>query len=162
MVIGKNKDGSLEYGDSIPRDEYSARLERAKESVAPQMAQALQANAEADAKQATWCKSMVRQLLRPEESWGPAPPSSNAQLQALDFTLLATRQELIDAFGKFTGMSTAWFGNLNDSPKLKAARKYTGQGGRHSTEPLFCPHEVAQWLAHPKRKKGESLSATTA
>jgi hypothetical protein len=80
----------------------------------------------------------------------------------VDFTLVATRKELIDAFGKFTGMNMTWFDNLNDSPKLKAARKFTGQGGRHSSEPLFCPHEVMQWLANPKRRKGKSLSVTTA
>lgn len=73
------------------------------------------------------------------------------------FDMVATRQQLIDAYGSFTGMSIAWFDNLNTSPRLKAARKYTGQGGRHSAEPLFCPYEVMQWLADPKRKKGRKL-----
>lgn len=80
----------------------------------------------------------------------------------IDFTMVATRTELIDAFGKFTDMNMAWFDNLTDAPKLKAARKFTGQGGRHSAEPLFCPYEVMQWLADPKRRKGKPLSNGTA
>jgi len=80
----------------------------------------------------------------------------------IDFTMVATRKDLIDAFGKFTEMNMTWFDNLTDTPKLKAARKFTGQGGRHSAEPLFCPYEVMQWLADPKRKKGKPLSETTA
>jgi hypothetical protein len=80
----------------------------------------------------------------------------------IDFTMVATRKELIDAFGKFTDMNMTWFDNLTDTPKLKAARKFTGQGGRHSAEPLFCPYEVMQWLADPKRRKGKPLSNQTA
>jgi hypothetical protein len=59
-------------------------------------------------------------------------------------------------------MDKSWFINLTDTPKLKAARKFTGQGGRHSAEPLFCPYEVMQWLADPKQKKGKPLRDTTA
>ena len=88
----------------------------------------------------------------------PAPVS----IDEIDFDMLATRQQLIEVFGKFSGMSLAWFDNLNDSPKLEAARKYTGQGGRHSAEPLFCPYEVMQWLADPKLKKCKPLNDTTA
>ncbi len=56
-----------------------------------------------------------------------------------------------------------WFSNLKDTPKLKAARKFIGQGGRgHIAEPLFCPYEVMQWLIDPKRKKGRSLTETKA
>lgn len=81
----------------------------------------------------------------------------------IDFTMVATRTELIGAFGKFTEMNMTWFDNLTDTPKLKAARKFTGLGGRNSAEPLFCPYEVMQWLADPKRKKkGKTLSVTTA
>ena len=88
----------------------------------------------------------------------PAPPVVTVGVPGA----WATRKELIDAFGKFTGMNMSWFDNLNDSPKLKAARKQAGQGGRHSAEPLFCPYEVMQWLANPKRKKGTPLNDTTA
>ena len=80
----------------------------------------------------------------------------------IDFTMVATRKELIDAFGTFTGMDMTWFDNLKDTPKLMAARKFTGQGGRNSAEPLFCPYEVMQWLADPKRRKGKSLTNETA
>lgn len=94
--------------------------------------------------------------------WGAPPSPAPVVADEIAFDMVATRQELIDAFGKFTGMNLAWFDNLKDSPKLKAARKYNGQGGRHSAEPLFCPFEVMQWLADPKRKKGKPLNDATA
>lgn len=97
-----------------------------------------------------------------QEPQATTPSPAPVMADEIAFDMVATRQELIDAFGKFTGMSLAWFDNLNDSPKLKAARKYAGQGGRHSAEPLFCPYEVMQWLADPKRKKGKPLNNTTA
>jgi len=76
----------------------------------------------------------------------------------IDFNLLATREQLIAAFGPFTGMDTGWFNNLKDSPALRAARKVTGQGGRgHIAAPLFCPFAVMQWLADPTRRKGRKL-----
>lgn len=88
----------------------------------------------------------------------PAP----VETDEIDFTMLATRNELIDAFGRHTGMNMTWFDNLTDTPKLNDARKVTGQGGHHSVEPLFCPYEVMQWLADPKRKKGKPLLVETA
>jgi hypothetical protein len=103
-----------------------------------------------------------------QENYQAAPAQDTAtpalvEIEEIDFTMVATRKELIDAFGKFTGMDATWFDNLNTSPKLKAARKFTGQGGRgRIAEPLFCPYEVMQWLADPKRRKGKALSVTTA
>ena len=91
-----------------------------------------------------------------------AATSAPVGTDEIDLAMVATRTELIDAFGNFTGMDKSWFDNLTDSPKLMAARKFTGQGGRHSAEPLFCPYEVTQWLADPKRKKGRRLNDTTA
>lgn len=80
------------------------------------------------------------------------PPTS-------DFSVLATRDQLIDAFGRFTGMDASWFNNLKDTPALQTARKIAGQGGRgHIAEPWFCPFEVMQWLASSKRRKGRTLS----
>ena len=82
---------------------------------------------------------------------------------AHDYSMLASRDQLIGAFGSFTGMDAAWFNNLTDTPALLAARKVAGQGGRgHIAEPLFCPFEVVQWLASAKRKKGRSLGAEKA
>ncbi|WP_382155482.1 hypothetical protein [Hydrogenophaga sp. ANAO-22] len=81
-----------------------------------------------------------------------------AKGDTIDFAVLATRDELIAAFGAFTGMNLSWFKNLSDTPALKAARRVTGQGQRGRTvEPLFCPFEVMQWLISPKRKKGRPL-----
>lgn len=90
----------------------------------------------------------------------PAP--TDDENGTLDFAMVTTRTKLIDTFGTFTGMDTTWFDNLTDTPKLNAARKHKGQGGRKHAEPLFCPYEVMQWLADPKRKKGRPLSDTTA
>lgn len=87
---------------------------------------------------------------RPEESECSAPRSASP-----DFAMLATRQQLIDAFGTFSGLKANWFRALKDSPALLAARKVKGQGGRgHIAEPLFCPFEVMRWLIHPTRRKG--------
>jgi len=85
-------------------------------------------------------------------------PASDAK----DLELLATREELVKAFGKFTGMDLSWFNNLADSPKLKAACKIAGSGGKGGTQPLFCPVEVTRWLIDPKRKKGSVVSELTA
>lgn len=80
-----------------------------------------------------------------------------------DIAGLATPSELIEAFGRYTGMSIEWFDNLKDAPRLKEARKIAGQGGRgHIREPLFCPFLVMQWLADPKRKRGSKLSENKA
>lgn len=89
------------------------------------------------------------------------PPERMPQPPQL--SLLATRQELIDAFGSFTGMDASWFTNLKDVPALHAARKVTGQGGRgHIAEPLFCPLEVVQWLVSSGRRKGRAISESKA
>jgi hypothetical protein len=78
----------------------------------------------------------------------------------IDHFMLFYPEQLIDAFGKFTGMDKSWFKNLKDSPGLLAARKVKGRGGKNSVRacPLFCPFEVMQWLISPKFKKGRPLS----
>lgn len=88
---------------------------------------------------------------------------SASDARACDFSMLATREQLIEAFGRFTGMDASWFHNLKDTPALLAARKKVGKGGRgHIAEPWFCPFEVMQWLADSKRRKGRKLSAEKA
>lgn len=99
----------------------------------------------------------------------PAPPAESAPTPVpeseqqtaptkIDFKLLATREQLIDAFGRFVGMDAKWFDKVGDTPALERARKVTGQGGRgHITEPWFCPFEVMLWLIDPKRRKGGKL-----
>ncbi|MEY8689877.1 MAG: hypothetical protein AB9M53_08365 [Leptothrix sp. (in: b-proteobacteria)] len=82
-----------------------------------------------------------------------APAPANKPLSP-NYSMLATREKLIVAFGAFTGMDAAWFTNLTDTPKLLAARKVAGQGGRgRTTEPWFCPLEVMQWLIDPRRRR---------
>lgn len=87
-----------------------------------------------------------------------APVANECTTNSPDFAMLATREKLIEAFGRFTNMNMSWFDNLKDTPALQAARKVVGQGGRgHIAEPLFCPVEVLQWLINPKRRKGSKL-----
>jgi hypothetical protein len=89
-----------------------------------------------------------------------APSQISLSVATTDYSKLATRQQLINAFAAFTGMDMTWFNNLKDIPKLKAARKVVGQGQRgQKVEPCFCPYEVMQWLTDPKRKKGRPLSS---
>ena len=76
----------------------------------------------------------------------------------VDRALLATRDQLIKAFGSFTGMSLDWFDRIADKPQLLEARKVAGQGGKGGSEPLFCPYEVLVWLTEPSRKAGRPLS----
>lgn len=90
---------------------------------------------------------------------GETPPETAAlpgkpENPALDYSQFATRDQLISAFGRFTGMDLAWFDNLSDTPALMAARRVEGRGGRHSIEPMFCPFAVMLWLIDPKRRKG--------
>lgn len=82
---------------------------------------------------------------------------------AIDFDMLAQRHELIAAFGTFTGLDESWFDNLRDRPRLLAARKVKGTGGRNYTEPLFCPYMVMQWLTTKPRQGDERrpMSAET-
>lgn len=88
----------------------------------------------------------------------PAQTPAPEQAAKPDITLMATRKQLIDAFGAFTGMDIQWFNTIKDTPALLAARKVTGQGGRgHIAEPLFCPFEVLQWLIDTARRKGRPL-----
>lgn len=92
-------------------------------------------------------------------------PDSASNAPACDFSMLATREQLIEAFGRFTGMEASWFKNIKDTPALLSARKVAGQGGRgHIAEPLFCPFEVMQWLTSHKRRKNKDrkLSAEKA
>jgi hypothetical protein len=144
---------------SAEDDEMRQRRARAKASVADLEAEAYAAEARAKTALEAWRKAMVRQLLQPEAT---TPIPATVVAGEIDFSLLATRKQLIEAFGAFTGMDIQWFDNLTHAPKLEAARKFKGQGSRHSAEPLFCPYEVMQWLADPKRKKGKPLVATTA
>jgi hypothetical protein len=80
-----------------------------------------------------------------------------------DYRMLASRDQLIKAFGAFTGMDATWFKNLKDTPQLDSARKVTGKGGRgRIAEPFFCPYEVMVWLIDPKRRKGNPIQPDTA
>jgi len=65
VIVGKHADGSAEYGDFIPREEYLRRLARVNEAVAEKKEEAQSANAESDSNHAAWRNAMVNQLLKP-------------------------------------------------------------------------------------------------
>lgn len=81
--------------------------------------------------------------------------------QDIDFSQLATRDELIAAFNSHTGMDKSWFDNITHKPALSDARKVMGTGGNKSTPPLFCPYEVMIWLTKKGRKIKKPISAET-
>lgn len=99
-----------------------------------------------------WLKPMGYQFAVPiAEPTSPVEP-------AVDFDMLAPPEQLITAFGKFTGMNASWFNNLRDRPSLLKARRMAGTGGRNFTRPLFCPYQVMLWLT-TKPRKGDSRIA---
>ena len=82
-----------------------------------------------------------------QETAAPAPVVAE-----LDYSLLATPAELLDAFGKW-GMGAAWFDDLNSRQWLFDARRRKGQGQRGNViEPLFCPFAVMNGLIEKVRK----------
>jgi hypothetical protein len=97
------------------------------------------------------------------QEWRPVASVTPPVEAGPDYSILATRQELIDAYRAFTGMDLGWFNNVTDSPKLKKARKVLGEGRKsRSIEPLFCPYLVMDWLIDKKRRKGRSISSDKA
>lgn len=99
----------------------------------------------------------------PPISQAPATPQEQAEPEARpDLSMLATPEQLIQAFGRFTGMDNSWFKNLKDYPELEKARKLKGQGGRgHIEPPFFCPYEVMQWLMTKPRKNSRRCAFLT-
>lgn len=75
------------------------------------------AQAEWDAAHQAWLTKMVRCLLEPQAAApAPAVAESASDAPACDFSMLATRDQLIEAFGRFTNMDASWFNNLKDTP----------------------------------------------
>ncbi len=90
---------------------------------------------------------------------GSLGKTAEVEQPTVDLDMLATPEELIKVFGRFTGMNQGWFSQLNDKPRLKEARKVIGTGGRRSTPPLLCPYEVMLWLIDgTSRRLGTPLS----
>jgi hypothetical protein len=97
------------------------------------------------------------------QEWKPVASVAPPVAAGPDYSILATRQDLIDAYGAFTGMDIGWVKNVTDSTKLQKARKVLGAGlkGRR-VEPLFCPYEVMEWLIDKKRRKGRPIASDKA
>lgn len=76
-------------------------------------------------------------------------------------TRLATRDQLVAAFGPHTGLHQSWFSNLADAPGLLRARKQEGRSSSGKKQAWFCPVEVMHWLVHSRRKRGRPLDEDT-
>ena len=81
------------------------------------------------------------------------PPAASAQTETfkageeLDYSLMATRKQLLDAFEKWGYMRAAWFDDLKSRRWLLHARRIKGRGQRgHVIEPMFCPLAVMNGL----------------
>lgn len=80
----------------------------------------------------------------------------------LDYSLMATPKQLLDAFQKWGNMKAEWFDDLKSRRWLLEARRVKGQGQRgHVIEPLFCPFAVMNGLIE-KGRKDKRLQADTA
>jgi hypothetical protein len=80
-----------------------------------------------------------------------------------DFSLLSTPENLILAFGQYSGLEQSWFTDTSkQSNSFKAARKHKGGRGRGAAKPLYCPYEVMCALLNPKRKRGKRIQPLTA
>jgi hypothetical protein len=98
----------------------------------------------------TWLK--VRGYLylwNPQVTWTPD------EKVKVDFSKLATREELLEAFGKATEIKKTWFSG-NYSPYLDSARVIKGKPGKNGFPALYCPMMVMMWLV--EHKKGKKLS----
>ena len=97
------------------------------------------------------------------QEWKPVASVAPPVEAGPDYSILATRQDLIDAYRAFTGMNMTWFENVTHSPKLRKARKVVGKGKKGgSIEPLFCPYLVMDWLIDKKRRPGRPISSDKA
>lgn len=86
-------------------------------------------------------------------------PKDAVVVNGYDHDELATPDNLIKAFGTYTGMDQSWF--KKPEGRFHMAKKVNGKSGRRPYPPLFCPYEVMEWLISPKRKKGEKISVQT-
>jgi len=86
----------------------------------------------------------------------PAAPAQTKTTEAgeeVDYSLMATPEQLLDAFEKWGCMKAAWFDDLNSRRWLLKARRKKGQGQRgHVMKPLFCPFAVMNGLIEKGRK----------
>ncbi len=74
-----------------------------------------------------------------------------ADIKIPDYSVLAQRRELIDAFGVW-GLKEAWFNDLGKIPWLKSAKRVDGKSARGGFPAFFCPYTVMQGMVLHSRK----------
>lgn len=95
----------------------------------------------------------VHDGFRLEVESAPATDNAKPAPDELDYSLLATPEYLIDAYGKW-GLKIEWFKDLNSHKWLRDARRKKGQGQRGQViEPLFCPYAVMNGFIENVRKE---------
>jgi len=148
----------------LQHSERNARRARARESVAHLDVEARTVARQARAEYAKWRKAIVQHIFFGATTTSVEFGGLSSSVASIESSsnFLATPEELVAAFGPFTGMNLGWFRKLGDTPALERARRVPGQGGRAQRDPLFHPYEVMTWLADPKRKKGRPLPVETA
>ena len=91
----------------------------------------------------------------------PAPqPQAAAPEQQLDYSMLATPDQLIAAFGAMSGMNKGWFRSLKDRRGLHEAVRVPGVRGRNGQPPLLDVFAVLQYLIDPGRTGKKMLPGT--
>lgn len=76
----------------------------------------------------------------------------------LDYKMMATRDQLLDAFGTW-GLKPNWFKDLHGHQWLLDARRIKGQGQRsHTIEPMFCPYAVMMGMIGQIRKPIQTVT----
>jgi len=91
-------------------------------------------------------------------SLGPSKPLTGTE--AIDISVLANRDELLEVFAK-RGLSKEWFNDLKNHTWLKVARKTKGRGGKDPILPLFCPYEVMEGLRTESRSAKNRFTEKT-
>lgn len=161
-IIGKHKNENPEYGGFIATgDEYLLRLERAKESVAVQKAQAEQAKEQADAALKAWRKAMVRQLLQPHAAPVVADSASSGVEPDKAGPLPLTTNDIANCFSGFREWDVRrWKAELGSPDKwLQACQHRKGIRGKGGYESTWWPVQIAVALANKDQKSARHLRA---
>lgn len=149
-------------GPSFPSVERLRRIATAEELMSALKAEATRALADSGTAFRTWRRSMVQQLLQPQDQQNQKTGSEQTKPEGEEpnYAMLATPSQLIAAFGSMSGMNSRWFRSMKDRPAIVNAVVVPGVRGRNGEPPLLDVFRVMQYLIDPKRK-GKKMRAET-